>query len=99
MIAIADECSRKNYISGLAIHTTMKSSDLSEATTCFITANGKEYTLPAGATIPDFLEQLQLAPRRVAIEYNRKALTPAELRQQTLSNGDILEIVKVVAGG
>lgn len=99
MIAIAGDCYRKHYNSGLPIQTTMKSSDLIESTTCSITANGKNYTLPAGATIPDFLEQLQLAPRRVAIEYNRKALTPTELRQQILSSGDILEIVKVVAGG
>ncbi len=64
-----------------------------------ITANGKAYQLPAGTTLPEFLDQLQLAPRRVAVEHNHNALTPAELRKQNLADGDSLEIVKVVAGG
>lgn len=68
-------------------------------TTITITANGKPYQLPAGSTIPEFLTHLQLAPRRVAVEHNRNALTPTEMRQQALAEGDKLEIVRVVAGG
>ncbi len=64
-----------------------------------ITANGKTYQLVEGSVIPDFLQTLNLAPKRVAIEHNRNALTPAEMVEQTLNNGDNLEIVKVVAGG
>jgi len=64
-----------------------------------ITANGKTYQLVEGSVIPDFLQTLNLAPKRVAIEHNRNALTPAEMLEQTLNDGDNLEIVKVVAGG
>ena len=64
-----------------------------------ITANGKTYQLIEGSIIPDFLQTLNLPPKRVAIEHNRNALTPAEMLEQTLNDGDNLEIVKVVAGG
>ena len=64
-----------------------------------ITANGRTYQLLEGSIIPDFLQTLNLAPKRVAIEHNRNALTPAEMLEQTLNDGDNLEIVKVVAGG
>jgi thiamine biosynthesis protein ThiS len=64
-----------------------------------ISANGKQYQLQSPVRIPDFLEQLQLSPTRVVVEYNKKALTPAEMKQQSLHEGDSLEIVKVVAGG
>jgi thiamine biosynthesis protein ThiS len=64
-----------------------------------ISANGKTYQVQPKLIIPDFLQQLQLSPNRVVVEYNQQALTPAEMKQQTLSNGDSLEIVKVVAGG
>ena len=67
--------------------------------TISITANGKSYLVPLESTIPDFLEGLELAPHRVVIEHNQQALTPAEMKQQTLHDGDNLEIVKVVAGG
>jgi thiamine biosynthesis protein ThiS len=67
--------------------------------TISITANGKSYEVPLGSTIPDFLDGLQLAPHRVVVEHNQQALTPAEMKQQTLHSGDNLEIVKVVAGG
>ena len=64
-----------------------------------ITANGKTYQIVEGSNIPNFLQTLNLAPKRVAIEHNRNALTPAEMLEQTLNDGDNLEIVKVVAGG
>ena len=64
-----------------------------------IPANGKTYQIVEGSNIPVFLQTLNLAPKRVAIEHNRNALTPAEMLEQTLNDGDNLEIVKVVAGG
>ena len=64
-----------------------------------ITANGKRYQVPQESKIPDFLKGLDLAPHRVVVEHNQQALTPAEMKQQTLHDGDNLEIVKVVAGG
>jgi thiamine biosynthesis protein ThiS len=72
---------------------------MSDEPTISITANGKTYAVSEGATIISFLEMMELAPHRVAIEHNRNALTPGEIRQKTIMDGDILEIVKVVAGG
>lgn len=64
-----------------------------------ITANGQPHEAPEGQTLPAFIEQLGLAPERVVVEHNREALTPAEVRETTLADGDVLEIVRIVAGG
>ena len=70
-----------------------------ETRTITIRANGKEYHLEEGLTIPGFLDKLQISMERVAVELNRNAMTPGEMREQMLNEGDSLEIVKVVAGG
>jgi len=64
-----------------------------------IIANGQPYDLPENQTLPAFLEARGLAPARVAVERNGEALTPAEVRATVLTEGDRLEIVRVVAGG
>ncbi|KAF0094001.1 MAG: sulfur carrier protein [Puniceicoccaceae bacterium 5H] len=64
-----------------------------------ITANGAPYQLEAGTTLPAFLEQRSQAVRRVVVERNGEALTPAEAEQTVLAAGDRLEIVRIVAGG
>ncbi|MBT3470811.1 MAG: sulfur carrier protein ThiS [Opitutae bacterium] len=72
---------------------------MSNEPTISITANGKTYVVPEGTTIISFLEKMELAPHRVVIEHNRNALTPSEIWKKTILDGDIIEIVKVVAGG
>jgi sulfur carrier protein len=72
---------------------------MTSSPTITITANGKTYQIQPNLIIPEFLKILQLTPRRVVVEYNKQALTPAEMKQQILQDGDSLEIVKVVAGG
>ncbi len=64
-----------------------------------ITANGKPFELDAGIALINFIEQLKLSPERVVVEYNKAALSPHELSDVTLKNGDALEIVRIVAGG
>lgn len=64
-----------------------------------ITANGQSHQVEPGCPLPAFLEARQLSPKRVVIEYNGQALTPAEALQTTLREGDTLEIVRIVAGG
>lgn len=64
-----------------------------------VTANGRDYTEPAGRTIGDFLRARQLKPGLVVVEHNGRALTPGEPDRTPLQNGDRLEIVKIVAGG
>lgn len=64
-----------------------------------ITANGQSHEAPQGQTLPEFIKTLGLAPQRVVVERNREALTQAEARDVTLADGDVLEIVRIVAGG
>jgi len=67
--------------------------------TISITANGRRYDAPAGQTLDAFLESVGQKPRLVVVERNGRALTPAEARAATLADGDVLEIVRIVAGG
>lgn len=64
-----------------------------------ITANGRPHAVPAGQSLADFLKTQGLQPRRVVVERNGLALTPSEAVEATLENGDVLEIVRIVAGG
>ncbi|MDP0501093.1 MAG: sulfur carrier protein ThiS [Verrucomicrobiota bacterium JB022] len=64
-----------------------------------IVANGQTYQIALGTPLPAFLEQRGQAVRRVVVERNGEALTPAEAEQTTLAAGDRLEIVRIVAGG
>jgi sulfur carrier protein len=67
--------------------------------TIAITANGRRHELPAGQTLDAFLASLGQQPKQVVVEHNGEALTPNEARATTLTDGDILEIVRIVAGG
>jgi len=64
-----------------------------------ITANGQRYDAPVGQALDAFLESVGQKPRLVVVERNGQALTPGEARAATLSDGDVLEIVRIVAGG
>ena len=68
--------------------------------TISIYANGEEFRgLPAEYSLLEFLVARQLAPGSVVVERNGEALTPAEAREAVLTDGDRLEIVRIVAGG
>jgi sulfur carrier protein len=64
-----------------------------------ILVNGESQTYPAGLYLPNLLERLHLNPRMIAIEYNGEILHRQFWEQQTVSNGDRLEIVTIVGGG
>jgi len=64
-----------------------------------ITANGDAYTVDAGASVKDFVEQQELAMERVVVEYNGQPLPRAEAASTILQDGDTLEVVRIVAGG
>ncbi len=64
-----------------------------------ITANGQSHEAPEGQSLTAFIETLGLAPERVVVERNREALTQAEAKETQLADGDVLEIVRIVAGG
>lgn len=67
--------------------------------TIFITANGKRHEIAPSLSLDDFLKSVGLAPHLVVVERNRDALTPSEARRTILVDGDVLEIVRIVAGG
>lgn len=64
-----------------------------------ITANGQNFDIASGTTLPNFLRDRGLAPERVVVERNGEALTPSETLAAVLAEGDRLEIVRIVAGG
>ena len=64
-----------------------------------IVANGKERRVPASSTVEDLLRSLELHPRTVAVEHNRRILERADYETTVLADGDQLEIVRFVQGG
>lgn len=64
-----------------------------------IVVNGEPREVPAGLALSDFLAQLGLRPGSVVVERNGVALTPSETPAVRLADGDVLEIVRAVAGG
>ncbi|GMA63446.1 sulfur carrier protein ThiS [Alicyclobacillus fastidiosus] len=64
-----------------------------------ITVNGKRLETPAGLSVNQLLEELQLGEERIAVEHNRRILDGKEFATLTLQEGDTLEIVRFVGGG
>jgi sulfur carrier protein len=64
-----------------------------------VTANGKVYEVPAGATIARFIRARDLDPQFVVVEHNGEPLERTRYEDVLLSDGDRLELVRAVAGG
>jgi thiamine biosynthesis protein ThiS len=64
-----------------------------------VTANGKLIEAKLPCSIEEFLRAQNLLPRSVVVEHNGEAVAPSEFSRRTLTAGDRLEIVKIVAGG
>ena len=61
--------------------------------------NGKPVALDAPTPLLDYLEQLGVDPRSVAVEQNGEILERAGYEQAVLNAGDVVEIVRMVGGG
>ena len=61
--------------------------------------NGEPKELAEGATLSTLIEQLSLAPERVAVELNRDVVRRADWPATRLADGDRVEIVHFVGGG
>ena len=61
--------------------------------------NGEPKELDEGTTLSTLIEQLSLAPERVAVELNRDVVRRADWPATRLSEGDRVEIVHFVGGG
>jgi thiamine biosynthesis protein ThiS len=61
--------------------------------------NGKRREVRERSTLKELVEELSLAPERLAIELNQRVVRRAEWSHTTLQEGDHVEIVHFVGGG
>jgi sulfur carrier protein len=64
-----------------------------------VVANGDPVDLADGATVDDLLVALGLGGKWVVVERNREPVARADLASTVLSEGDVIELVRAVAGG
>ena len=64
-----------------------------------ISLNGEKADTRGAETIADLLERYQLPPQTILIEHNGLALHRHEWPERSLTEGDRIEFVRVVAGG
>ena len=64
-----------------------------------VVINGEQRTVTPGATLLALLKELELDPRAVVVEHNRKIVRRAGLGDVTVSEGDAIELVHFVGGG
>jgi len=64
-----------------------------------IRVNGDVRTIALGSTVANLLADLQMNPRFLAVELNRRVIPRAEHGQTRLTADDEIEIVTLVGGG
>ena len=64
-----------------------------------LTVNGKPKELPAPTPLVAFLESLDIATQFIAVGYNGEVIEKENFHEVTLTDGDVLEIVRPVGGG
>ena len=61
--------------------------------------NGRPVELAGPVPLLDYLAQLGVDPRAVAVELNQRILERSEFAAARLGEGDVVEIVRMVGGG
>jgi sulfur carrier protein len=64
-----------------------------------VTVNGQPKDLPPGTTMTALIGELGLIVGSVVVEHNGTALLRSEVEAATLQAGDVVELVRAVAGG
>jgi len=64
-----------------------------------IVVNGEERAVPAGLSLVDLIQLLNLEPSRVAVELNREIVRREAWTTTVVAGGARLEIVQFVGGG
>jgi thiamine biosynthesis protein ThiS len=64
-----------------------------------VVINGEPKQITAGVTLLELLQELELDPRAVVVEHNRRIVRRAGLSDVTVSEGDAIELVHFVGGG
>jgi sulfur carrier protein len=64
-----------------------------------VSINGEKTDARGATTVAELVERYEMPPQTVLIEHNGVALHRQQWPQRTLSEGDRIELVRVVAGG
>ena len=64
-----------------------------------IMLNGKTHDIEEPLAVADLLRSIDLDPREVAVEHNKKVLRKDMYGDTRLQEGDRIEIVRFVGGG
>ncbi len=64
-----------------------------------VVINGEPRTVSPGATLLELLAELELDPRAVVVEHNRKIVRRPALGDVRVAAGDAIELVHFVGGG
>ena len=64
-----------------------------------IQVNGEQREVEANLSIAELLQQMELAPRYLAVERNLELVPRTEHAETLLADGDRLEVVTLVGGG
>lgn len=67
--------------------------------TVAIVVNGASRDVPVGMTMPELLTELGLGVGWVLVELNGTALLRKQVEATVLASGDVLELVRAIAGG
>ncbi|MCF7785020.1 MAG: sulfur carrier protein ThiS [Prosthecobacter sp.] len=64
-----------------------------------ITLNGEKREMAGPLTVRELLEIIGLGGKPVVVEQNQIALLPREIDGAEVSEGDVIEVVQITAGG
>jgi thiamine biosynthesis protein ThiS len=64
-----------------------------------VTVNGEARRIPGPASLLDLLRHLELDPRTVVVELNRRIVRRPDLGVTPVVEGDTVELVHFVGGG
>ena len=64
-----------------------------------ISLNGETVDTREAKTIAELIDRYQLPPQSILVEHNGLAVPRHEWAQRLLSDGDRIELIRVVAGG
>jgi thiamine biosynthesis protein ThiS len=64
-----------------------------------VVINGEQKRVTPGASLLDVLGELQLDPRAVVVEHNRRIVRRPALADVKVNEGDAIELVHFVGGG
>ena len=67
--------------------------------TVSVVVNGEPRAVARGATLAELLRALELDPRTVVVEHNRKIVRQPALEDVRVAPGDAIELVHFVGGG